>query len=64
MSAEQHAVSIPVIDMWAPIVPSVEIIADLRVGFPTEKLQYLEVFTKTTVSARGVCRLCAGTSAK
>ena len=42
--------SIPVIDMWAPIVPSDEIIEDLQSGFPTEQLQYLEVFTKTTVS--------------
>jgi Amidohydrolase len=50
MSAGQHAVSIPVIDMWAPIVPSDEIIEDLQSGFPTEQLQYLEVFTKTTVS--------------
>ena len=42
--------SVPVIDMWAPIVPSDEIIEDLQSGFPTEQLQYLEVFTKTTVS--------------
>ena len=42
---------VPVIDMWAPIVPSAEIIDDLRAGFPAEQLQYLEVFTKTTVSA-------------
>src|ERR1700730_4386529 len=40
-----------VIDMWAPIVPSHEIIDDLRAGFPPEQLQYLEVFTKTSVSA-------------
>jgi predicted TIM-barrel fold metal-dependent hydrolase len=37
--------------MWAPLVPSDEIIDDLRSGFPTEQLQYLEVFTKTTVGA-------------
>ncbi len=37
--------------MWAPLVPSDEIIEDLRSGFPTEQLQYLEVFTKTTVGA-------------
>jgi predicted TIM-barrel fold metal-dependent hydrolase len=36
--------------MWAPIVPSCEIIDDLRLGFPTEQLQYLEVFTKASVS--------------
>ena len=39
-----------VIDMWAPIVPSAEIVEDLRSGFPAEQLQYLEVFTKTRVS--------------
>jgi predicted TIM-barrel fold metal-dependent hydrolase len=42
---------VPVIDMWAPIVPSTEVIDDLRDGFPDEQLCYLEVFTKTTVSA-------------
>ncbi len=36
--------------MWAPIVPSAEIVDDLRGGFPAEQLQYLEVFTKTRVS--------------
>jgi hypothetical protein len=42
---------VPVIDMWAPIVPSAEVIDDLRAGFPAEQLRYLEVFTKRTVSA-------------
>ncbi len=42
--------AVPVIDMWAPIVPSAEIVDDLRDGFPPEQLQYLEVFTKTRVS--------------
>jgi predicted TIM-barrel fold metal-dependent hydrolase len=42
---------VPVIDMWAPIVPSTEVIDDLRDGFPDEQLRYLEVFTKRTVSA-------------
>jgi uncharacterized protein len=42
---------VPVIDMWAPIVPSTEVIDDLRDGFPEEQLRYLEVFTKRTVSA-------------
>lgn len=37
--------------MWAPIVPSREVIADLRAGFPAEQLRYLEVFTKQSVSA-------------
>ncbi len=37
--------------MWAPFVPSAEIIDDLRAGFPAELLSYLEVFTKTTVTA-------------
>jgi len=41
---------VPVIDMWAPIVPSEEVIDDLRAGFPAEQLRYLEVFTKTTVT--------------
>src|SRR4051794_1042462 len=36
--------------MWAPIVPSRETIADLRAGFPVEQLQYLEVFTKQSIS--------------
>jgi predicted TIM-barrel fold metal-dependent hydrolase len=48
---EQQGGSIPVIDMWAPLVPSDEIIDDLRAGFPAEQLQYLEVFTKTAVTA-------------
>jgi len=43
--------TVPVIDMWAPIVPSAEVIDDLRAGFPAEQLQYLEVFTKATISA-------------
>jgi predicted TIM-barrel fold metal-dependent hydrolase len=38
--------------MWAPIVPSAETIADLRAGLPTEQLQYLEVFTKTSITNR------------
>ena len=29
---------VPVIDMWAPIVPSAEIVDDLRAGFPAEQL--------------------------
>lgn len=40
-----------VIDMWAPIVPAAEIIDDLRAGFPSEQLRYLEVFTKTPLTA-------------
>jgi predicted TIM-barrel fold metal-dependent hydrolase len=43
--------SVPVIDMWAPLVPSDEIVDDLRSGFPAEQLAYLEVFTKTTLDA-------------
>ncbi|MGD0455851.1 MAG: amidohydrolase family protein [Solirubrobacteraceae bacterium] len=43
---------VPVVDMWAPIVPSVEIIAGLQSGFPAEQLQYLEVFTHRTVTAQ------------
>ncbi|ORB48974.1 amidohydrolase family protein, partial [Mycobacterium persicum] len=37
--------------MWAPIVPAAEIIDDLRAGFPSEQLRYLEVFTKTPLTA-------------
>jgi predicted TIM-barrel fold metal-dependent hydrolase len=44
--------SVPVIDMWAPVVPSAEIVDDLRAGFPAEQLRYLEVFTKRTISAQ------------
>lgn len=44
--------SVPVIDMWAPLVPSAEIVDDLRAGFPAEQLRYLEVFTKRTISAQ------------
>jgi uncharacterized protein len=51
MSSGGHRESVPVIDMWAPIVPSGEITDDLRDGFPAEQLQYLEVFTKTRLSA-------------
>ena len=36
---------VPVIAMWVPVVPSAEIIDDLRAGFPAEQLRYLEVFT-------------------
>jgi uncharacterized protein len=51
MSTRERGRSVPVIDMWAPLVPSDEIIEDLRSGFPTEQLQYLEVFAKAKVSA-------------
>ena len=36
--------------MWSPILPSSEIIADLRAGFPAEQLAYLEIFTKQRIS--------------
>ncbi len=42
---------IPVVDMWSPIVPSREIIDHLAVHFPPQQLQYLEVFTKTRITA-------------
>jgi uncharacterized protein len=42
---------IPIIDMWAPIVPSAEIVDDLQAGFPSETLRYFEVFTKQTITA-------------
>lgn len=50
MSSAEAGTSAAVIDMWAPIVPSAEIVEDLCSGFPAEQLQYLEVFTKTRVS--------------
>ncbi|OSC38456.1 amidohydrolase family protein [Mycobacterium decipiens] len=42
---------VPVIDMWAPFVPSAEVVEDLLAGFPAELLPYFEVFTKTPISA-------------
>lgn len=39
------------IDMWAPIVPSAEIIGHVATNFPPEQLQYLEVFTKQSITA-------------
>jgi len=45
MSAEQGAAAqVPVIDMWAPIVPSHEILAHTQHGFPRPQLGYLRVF--------------------
>lgn len=37
---------IPVIDMWAPIVPSREIMAHAADHFPPPQLGYLRVFFK------------------
>jgi uncharacterized protein len=42
---------IPVIDMWSPIVPAAEIIDHVAVNFPPQQLQYLEVFTKASITA-------------
>ncbi len=42
---------VPVIDMWAPLVPCAAIIDDLRAGFPAAQPQYLEVFNTRTVGA-------------
>lgn len=54
---------IPVIDLWSPVVPSREIIEHMAVNFPSEQLQYLEVFTRRRVTdeefagyARGLLR--------
>jgi hypothetical protein len=38
---------IPVIDMWAPVVPSREIMAHMADHFPLPQLGYLRVFFKT-----------------
>ena len=50
MSTGQHGVSVPVIDMWAPIAPSDEIIEDLQSGFPTEQLNTSRCLPRPTVS--------------
>jgi predicted TIM-barrel fold metal-dependent hydrolase len=50
---------IPVIDMWAPIVPSREIIAHAIDHFPEPQLSYLEIFQgagATAESWRTICR--------
>jgi uncharacterized protein len=50
---------IPVIDMWAPIVPSREIIAHAIDHFPLPQLSYLEIFqgTGATIESwRDICR--------
>jgi predicted TIM-barrel fold metal-dependent hydrolase len=39
-----------VIDMWAPIVPSHETMSHLAANVPNELLQYLQVFSKTSVT--------------
>jgi uncharacterized protein len=41
--------AISVIDAWAPVVPSREIVDHVARNFPAEQLQYLEVFAKTTI---------------
>ena len=41
---------IPVVDMWAPIVPSKEIIRHVAANFPSAQLSYLEIFSKQAVS--------------
>ena len=50
---------IPVIDAWAPIVPSRETIDHVAANFPDEQLQYLEVFTKRRVAADEFARYAA-----
>jgi predicted TIM-barrel fold metal-dependent hydrolase len=42
--------TVPIVDMWAPIVPSGEVIDDLLDGFPVEQLRYLEVFAKRQIT--------------
>ncbi len=44
---------IPVIDMWAPFVPTREIIADVAENFPAPQLGYLRVFFKQEPDAEG-----------
>jgi uncharacterized protein len=45
-----HAAPSPVIDMWAPIVPSREIMTHVADHFPEPQLGYLRVFFKTDTS--------------
>jgi hypothetical protein len=49
----------PVIDMWAPIVPSREIIAHVAENFPLPQLGYLRVFFKSEPSEEMVRSLFA-----
>jgi len=52
----------PAIDMWAPLVPSREIAADMAAGFPEAQLGYLRVFWKrepTLAEARAAARAMA-----
>jgi predicted TIM-barrel fold metal-dependent hydrolase len=51
--ADQGTVAdIPVIDMWAPIVPSREIMDHVGGNLPEELLAYLRVFSKLDVTAQ------------
>ncbi|MCH7960222.1 MAG: hypothetical protein IID08_08825 [Candidatus Hydrogenedentes bacterium] len=42
--------TIPVIDMWSPIVPSREIMEHVAHHFPELQLSYLSIFQKRDVS--------------
>lgn len=48
---DQTRLDIPVIDMWAPVVPSAEIMAHVADHFPAEQLPYLSVFMKRPATA-------------
>jgi predicted TIM-barrel fold metal-dependent hydrolase len=49
----------PVIDLWAPLVPSAEILQDFARGFPEAMLGYLRVFFKQEPTPETVRKLAA-----
>jgi predicted TIM-barrel fold metal-dependent hydrolase len=52
--------TIPAIDMWAPIVPTREIIAHVAEHFPEPQLGYLRVFWKQTPTPETVAQVLRG----
>ncbi len=52
----------PVIDLWAPIVPSAEITECFARGFPEPMLGYLRVFFKQEPTQETVRRMAGGWS--
>jgi uncharacterized protein len=52
MNGDQEPTAIPVIDLWSPVVPSLEIVEHMALNNPPELLQYLEVFTKQRIDEK------------
>jgi predicted TIM-barrel fold metal-dependent hydrolase len=50
--------SAPVIDMWAPVVPSREIMEHMAGHFPEPQLEYLRVFQGRAPDAHAVAEMC------